>query len=366
MKKFWILSLLSCSLLLSSGCKLWPFGDDPVQPGGRAAEATQLGTAVSAEDEAKRKADEAAAELERQNKKLLSELKSNVVFAREANQSNPIGNPKTVVEGELSIAEGRLSGVEADALELAAARARELLVEQGRTAEARTAYEKAAQKGEQQAKELEAARIETARANQERDDARAATLSAIQEYTKKMEENQVEFDKKLKAAQDKVAADQIRALNIAGAACLVLLGLGVGFGGPAGLKMTWPFGVIALMCFGLAQILGLWWFKWAILAAVLIVLAVVGWWVWNQFKLGTLKEKATEKATAFNSLLQQVIPVLDKAYENAEQSGRELLDKTVFEPLSKKMNREEKSLIHTLRANAIAGEANPEDNLKGS
>jgi hypothetical protein len=354
------LLLLFGVTLSSSGCNFWPFKSDPLKPGGQASEASRLGSALSTEDEAIKKASEAASEVERQNDKLLSELKSNVVFAREANSGNPEGNPKAVVDGELSIAEGRLSGVEADALELAAARARALLMGQGRTAEARSAYEKAAQRGEQQARELEAARIETAKANQERDDARAATLTAVQEYTQRMEQNRAEFDRRLKAAQDKVAADQIRALNVAGAVCLVLFGLGIGFGGPAGLKMTWPFAVIALMCFGLAQILGLWWFKWAILTAVLVVLAVVVWWVWNQFKLGTLRENAQTKADSFNSLLQQLIPVLDKAYENAEQSGKDLLDRTVFEPLSKKMDREEKSLIHSLRAGSVSDQAERE------
>ena len=147
------------------------------------------------------------------------------------------------------------------------------------------------------------------------------------------------------------------------ALAVLSFGLAAAFGGLASLRLVGPFSAIlglgALVCFGLAQVVGQWWFKWATVAGTLAVLGLCAWWVLKKQKEGTLKQKLEDRAASLQGLLTQVVPVLDKAYEHAEASGKELLDKTIFQPLSSTMNREEKALVHNLRAQSAGSPAAP-------
>ena len=350
---------------LLAGCESTPKAP-PVRPEGRDAAVSAAGARA---DAATASADGRADEAGRKTGELLSKLKSNVVSARAANQGNPDGAPRTKVEGELGVAEGRLGEVQADPVELAAAAQRDLLVEQGRAAEARSAYDRAAADARGQAAELARAQQEAAQARLERDAARAQEKAALADFERRLEENaranqrardelEARHRRELDEAAQQVLREQVAWLNRAAAGCAALavlsFGLAAMFGGLASLRLVGPFSAIlglgALVCFGLAQIVGQWWFKWAILAAVLAVLALVAWWVLKKQKEGTLKQKLEGRAASLQGLLTQVVPVLDKAYEGAEQSGKELLDRTIFQPLSSTMNRDEKALVHQLRA----------------
>lgn len=362
----------SAALWLLVGCKSTQVAP-PVKPEGRDA---GVSAASERADAATANADGKADEAGRRTGELLSKLKSNVVSARAANQGNPEGAPRAKVDGELGVAEGRLEGVQADPVELAAAAQRDLLVEQGRSAEARAAYDRAAREARGQAAELARAQQEAAQARLERDAARAQEKAALADFERRLEENRLanqrardeleaRHRRQLDEAAQQVLRDQVAWLNRSAAACAALavlsFGLAAAFGGLASLRLVGPFSAIlglgALVCFGLAQIVGQWWIKWAILAAVLLVLGLVAWWVLKKQREGTLKQKLEGRAASLQGLLTQVIPVLDKAYEGAEQSGKELLDRTIFEHLSKLMNREEKALIHQLRAEPSGAKA---------
>lgn len=350
---------------LLAGCESTP-KTPPVKPEGRDAAVSAAGAKT---DAATANADGRADDAQRRTGELLSKLKSNVVSARAANQGNPDGAPRTKVEGELGVAEGRLGEVQADPVELAAAAQRDLLVEQGRAAEARAAYDRAAAEARDQAAELARAQEDARAARLERDAARAQEKAALADFERRLEENrlanqraldalQARHQRELDEAHQQVLRDQVKWLNRAAAGCagaaVLSFGLAVAFGGLAAMRLVGPFSAVlgfgALVCFGLAQIVGLWWFKWAILAVVLVALGVCAWWVLKKQHEGTLKQKLEGKASSLQGLLTQVIPVLDKAYENAEASGKELLDRTIFQPLSSTMNREEKALVHNLRA----------------
>src|SRR5574343_365949 len=121
---------LAISMIFLAGCSSWTnwLKKDPPTEGGKPTQSAQLGTATTAATNAQIAADDALAKEKEQNKKLLSGLKANVDSAKEFNIQNPDGTAKTKVDGELMVAQGRLVNVEADQAELAAARARALLV----------------------------------------------------------------------------------------------------------------------------------------------------------------------------------------------------------------------------------------------
>lgn len=322
----------------------------PAEAGGKPAAGMNLDAASLNATNATSKADEAQSKVNAENQATLEKVKANVISARKSNQENPDGLPKVKVDSELGVAESHLSSVKPDPVELAKSAANALLVEQGHTEEARRAYQKAMDDGKAQSAELVKAKLESEKAAAERDVARAAELKAQDEYKAQMIKNQVEFNRRLKEAQDLAMQEQVKGLNWASFACIVVFGLGLGFGGPAGLKITWPFAVISALCLGLAQLVAIAWFKWACLGAIIVALGVCGWWVWSRYKMEAQRDEAEDKAGKLNSVLTSVIPVLDKAYENGEQTTKDVLDKAVFQPLSEKMNRDEKSLIHTIRA----------------
>ena len=346
--KFLILALFCFTF---TGCHFWP---SKAEPGGKPTQATELNVATDNTTQAISAADAAQAIKDSKTNELLGKVKANVISAKTSNLGNPEGIAKIKVDGELTVAEQRLSGVAVDQVEVAAAATRDLLVEQGKLSEARKAYDKAADEGKEKAKELEQANIDTALAISERDLARSKEIAAKLAYEAAMVKNQEAFNKQLEDAHNEVMKDQVHTLNLVGAGCMLLFALGLGFGGPAGLKMTWPFGLLGLFAFGLAQIVGLWWFKWAMATILAIIVCVAAWWIWQQYHRGVLHQKMTEKANQLQGVLSEVVPVLDKAYENAESTTKELLDKTIFDPLSKKLDKSDKSLVHVIRANGTS------------
>jgi len=154
-------------------------------------------------------------------------------------------------------------------------------------------------------------------------------------------------------ANSVISAKQVLYLNLAGAGCLVTFGLFVGFGGLPGVLKGYPLGILALLCFGLAQIVGAWWFKLAALTVLAAGLGVVAWWIYEQMKAGKLAAAAQAQAIKFKTVLNEIVPVLDVAYETADSTGKATLDRTVFDPLASTMDRAEKATVHEVRATAL-------------
>lgn len=367
MKTRFQLVFFALVMSFAAGCAL-------VKPFLKHGEEQPLDNASKAADGATQKADTAAGVVDTKRDERDSKVLANVTSARTANRGNADSPAKVQVDGELSIAERRLADTKPDPEELAAAAERRELVEKGKASEAREAYEKAAKKADDAVAEIAAAKREAEVARQERDRARQAELVAQQETLRQAEQNRIDAEKlrsnleakfqlelaaERKKASDVAMAKQVRDLNLAGAGCLLAFGLFVGFGGLAGLSKGWPFGVLALVCFGLAQIVAQWWFKWGVLGAVVIALGAVAWWVWRHMKDHTLRQAAEAKAAQFKTALGDIVPALDGAYENAESSVRELLDKEVFSRLSAAMDKATKQTIHEVRSNTGAATTTP-------
>lgn len=333
-----------------SGCMFWGNKPNPSGPAGNAGDAISLGVASANSTTATQRADVAQARETEKTKQIMSEIRANVQNARSFNQDNPEGIPKEKVDGELAIADSKLSQSEPDPMELAAGQARALLFQQGKTEEARAAYAKAVDDGKALSAELIVAKKATEDAIAERDAARERELTVIKNYKKIVEDNKLEYEKKIKALNDATQRAQVKTLTYAAIGFWVLFGLGLGFGGPAGLKLTWPFAALGTLCLGLAQLVAQVWFMWACAVAVLVALVVAGLWVWNHYKLGTLKQDAEDKAAKLANLTKQLVPALDSAYKNAKDTQKQLLDSLIFNTLSDAMNREEKALVHQIRA----------------
>ena len=353
------------SLFLLTGCVLWPWGKKDTDGGvAKPGTAQVVNNAIGNANRSNATANQAQINLDgaqqnanSQTQEILEKTKANILTAIDNNKGNPDGKAKVKTNQELEVADARLSGVKPNEAELADGKVRNDLVDQGRLEEARGATANAVAAAKADAAALAEAKVTIENLTKERNTANADRDAANKErdaqvgiYTKKAEENKADYDKKLQEERDGVKRDQAKGLNWAGVIGIGLFGLGLGFGGMPGLMKTWPFGVIGILCFGLAQLVSQAWFMWACLVVVLIIVGLAIWWVIKQHKLGNLKVAAEEQATRFKDILGTLVPILDDAYEKAESTGKELLDKTVFQPLSTVMNREEKAMVHSIRS----------------
>lgn len=361
------LRILLCALLstfLLTGCITWPW-KKPVE-GGAAKPGTVLAvnnaTARSnatgaMADTAQSNLDHAKQDTDSRTQDILSKTRANIIVARENNQGNVDGPPKQKTEQELAIADSRLQDIEPNKKELEDGKSRNSLIDQGRIQEARAATQTAIDQAKADAIALADAKRavdvlakERDEAVKARDAANLARDAAVKTYTDQAEKNKLDFDKRLDDERNRVRLEQARNLNWAAVISLALFGLGLGFGGLPGLQKTWPFGIIGILCFGLAQIVSQPWFMYACLAVVAIIVGLAIFWVVKHHQLGTLRQDAQQEAARFKEVLDSMVPILDEAYEKAEASGKELLDKSIFQPLSTLMNRDEKALVHSIRA----------------
>lgn len=206
-------------------------------------------------------------------------------------------------------------------------------------------------------REQEIARLE-AEGARERAAAAAALQRQFDEMTAKITQAQADAAAAEDRARNAVLRDQVTLLNriavALGALAVLSLGISAFFGGLGIIRQVAPFAAIcglgSLVSFGLAQIVGHEWFMRSILAVVFLFIAVCGWWIWQKHKAGTLAASVTKKAEKLKTTLGDIVPVLDEAFEQADEATRAALDKLIFQRLSGKMDREEKKLIHEVRA----------------
>jgi hypothetical protein len=204
--------------------------------------------------------------------------------------------------------------------------------------------------GKTQAGLLASAIKDADQALKERDQAQSSLLAAQTAYEKKISENQAGYVKQLQASEDATRSAQVLWLNIAGGICLLILAIAVGFGQVVGLRMAWPFGMIALICFGLAQVLASLWFHYFMIGAVALgAMTLVGWLV-LEFMDKRKADNVADQAQSQQQLLQQMIPVLDKAYDSGDAATKAVLDSTVFNPLDTVLDKADKALVHNIRA----------------
>lgn len=298
-----------------------------------------------------------------QQRELTQRAAGAVFGASDANQHNPAGLPKDATDAQLQEAASALpTPTDAQRAEKANQNARILAgqlaavkVEMGLKISENEALR---QKLEDSDKRLAAL---TKAAEKERAEAATKLQEQFDKMTKLITNANAAAKKAADDARNAVMLEQVKWLNRSAAACGALLILIVGvssiFGGLPALRAVAPFAALLLIatlaCAGLAQVVSLAWFKWAILGSVLALLAVAGWWAVSKYKQGTLKEAAEAKAAKLAAVTHSVIPVLDKAYEEASQDVREILDKTIFSRLSAQMDKAEKAAVHEIRAAAL-------------
>ena len=329
--------------------------------GNTAAVATaQAATNTAAEEaERARKAADAAATA------LASKIKVNVDTARQENTKQAPGPSNTIVDGELSIAQQRLSNVSSDPAEALAASQRQTLVLSGKVDEAHKAYADAATQGKAAADALTAAKAASAASDAAAASALAHERAATASYEAQVAKNHADttayianlnqkHEDEFKQAHSEALSTQVKALNYAGGACLLIFLLGAGFGGFVGLKIVWPFGAAAPLLFGLAQIVAMTWFLWAVGGVLVAGGVIVGYWVYQHYKKGDLLAATQAKAASLNGVVQAVVPVLDKAYDTATQPIKDVLDEKVFTPLSQAMSPATQAVVHTVRAEQTA------------
>lgn len=346
-----LLSATACSLTLPWLAK----------PTAQPNQTARLGTAAAATTAATTKADTAAATVDTKLAERDAKLRANVDAAKAANQDNADGPAKVEVDGELGVAQSRLVDTPADPAELAAAASRKLLVESGKTAEARASYAAAAADGKKLTADLATAKAERDQAQRDRDAARAAEEKTRTDFLAQLEQNRLsnqhaldalneQHRKDLAAAHNEVLRKQVFYLNIAGGVCLLVFAVAIGFGGLAGARVGWPFALFGPLCFGLAQIVSQPWFLWACLGVVVIAVGVAIWWVWKHYRLGTLQADTEKKAAQLQTVVHDVVPVLDRAYESADDATKKLLDSAIFSPLAEKMDTAAKNVVTAARA----------------
>lgn len=148
----------------------------------------------------------------------------------------------------------------------------------------------------------------------------------------------------LKDAELKTQAKTLRliGLGLVAVAGLLLYARQIGLAAASALA-----GIISL---GLAQLISQPWFMPAV--GGLTVLALVGFGIaaWQSYKKHTLEADAVATTQKLKETLGVLVPAIDSAYDDAEASVKEVLDKTVFSSLSRLMDASHKAVVKQVRA----------------
>ena len=363
-----ILLVLSLSTLAWTGCPSIPPRAKPSTPAG-----------VTAPDP--KPANDAQAASDAAAQERLSKLSANVNAAATA----PNIEASPVAVNELTVAQGRLSDVKPDPVEVAAAAERRALQEAGRAAEARQNAEAAAGQGRR-----DAIRIAELQATATSERARAD--AAVAAYAAQAEKNRIENQKAIDAALAKakqaihdrdnaVLKDQIAWCNKIGFSALgiaVALLAGAWFfgGGLLGLKKLGPVvalvGFVGVAALWLARILGNPWFMPVLTFLILGVLTWIAVWMVRHYRQKDLAAEVQARTAKLAAVAKDVVPVLDAAYENGRETvdqlaervkakvkalradgvatAQDVLDELVFDPISSKMDATTKATVKEIRA----------------
>ncbi|HEX2099372.1 MAG TPA: hypothetical protein VHF69_01845, partial [Candidatus Synoicihabitans sp.] len=174
-------------------------------------------------------------------------------------------------------------------------------------------------------------------------------MTAAEDRAKAANERAIRAEKQVEALKDVELKTQVRTLRWIGLGAFVAAGLLVwarqfSFGATVAL--------VGLGALGLAQVVSQPWFMPAVGITAALALVAFGIAAWHNYRKGTLAAKVAHEADKLRGTLAKVVPVLDDAYDNADASVREVLDKTIFESLSRVMDHQTKAVVHQLRADA--------------
>jgi len=182
--------------------------------------------------------------------------------------------------------------------------------------------------------------------------AEVATLSA--QYTKIFEKQAADISR----LEDKLAREAARArvayqrwLRTAAAGLFLAFGVSLIFGRAAAVARTWPIAALGIGALVLAEVIGSIWFQIGSLILTALGAAYGVYWVIDRHRQGRLKAAVEKRA----QLLREVVPVLDEAYEGANEELRRFLDRNIFKRLSDAFTSEDKATIHEIRKEATHG-----------
>ena len=175
--------------------------------------------------------------------------------------------------------------------------------------------------------------------------------TANRDITIKSQAEQInKLNELVKKLQDLISSRQVWFFNIGGGALLALAAAAAYCS-----RTQWAMilGALGLFCLGIAQLVGLAWFKYAvfgvgIIGFIAIVVALI---------IDNNKHKqhvsVDQEATDYYNVLTKMIPVFDNAYENASPEQRKWIEDNIMVKLSGKYNDDDKALIHTIRADVV-------------
>ena len=79
-------------------------------------------------------------------------------------------------------------------------------------------------------------------------------------------------------------------------------------------------------------------------------------WAYRHQRRGDLAQELAARTGKVAAVARTAVPVLDAAYDEADEAVKAWLDEHVFARLSSAMDREAKATVHEVRAQAKAGE----------
>ena len=334
-------------LVLAGGCKdKLPPG--PVTATGPATPAATLASATQAAGEARTASAGAASVRD-------SRLAADVAHASDALASVP---PRVAdAQGALAVASGHLSGVQADPIEAQALASASASRSAGDASGADAAIMALTAQARTDAAELATLRQRATQAERDRDAAQAALIRAGEQGAARLADA---LDKERRG----VLAGQVAKLSWIGIGCCagaaLAIGAGIAIGGVAALRRVGPaaiaLGVVGLGCLGAAQIIGARWFLPVVGACGGGAVLWFAVWAYRHQKRGDLAQELAVRTGKVAAVAKTAVPVLDAAYDEADESVRAWLDAKVFARLGTLMNREEKATVHAIRAEAKQSE----------
>lgn len=233
----------------------------------------------------------------------------------------PPSSSTTVVEGELNLADKKLSSAPVDPEELARASERKALVEQGKTLQAQQLYADASKKADEAIIQLATLRTERDEALRERDRARDAEKAAVKkalddaelagkEFAKRWDDREKDFAQQKKDLEDGIARQTQFYLTMGcyglAVICVIIAGLLAYFSfqsGPVGIatlgKRIGLPSLFAMIFFALGRLTSQSWFWWAcgIVSAVAVLSFVAAY---------VIDARKTKKVSEEKSKVQQV------------------------------------------------------------
>lgn len=258
----------------------------------------------------------------------------------------------------VSVAAGHLSGVQADPAEAQALASAERSRASGDASGADAAILALAAQARTDAADLATLRQRAVQAEAARDAAQAALIREGEQGAKRLADA---LDKERRG----VLRGQVAKLSWIGIACCagaaLAIGAGIALGGVAALRRVGPaaiaLGVVGLGCLGAAQIIGARWFLPAVGIAGGGAVLWFAVWAYRHQKRGDLAQELAVRSGKVAAVAKTAVPVLDKAYEEADAGVKEWLDAHVFNRLSDIMRSkpEMKATVHEIRAEVKQG-----------